>query len=241
MGLLKMTKIPNRQYNVAEPGTLPVRIASRQRRRMFYEFFQKCLVSDTDTVLDVGVTSDQTYESSNYIEAWLPKKSRLTAAGIDDAVFLEALYPGLKFVRANGLALPFEQESFDIVHSSAVLEHVGSFENQVRFIQECARVTRRCCFLTTPNRFYPIEFHTVLPLVHWLPKSWFRGILRMSGYAFFASEENLNLMSISDVRKAASLALPSDEFNFKVTTVNLLGWASNILLHVERLNNKELA
>lgn len=237
-GSFQMKKIPNSQYNVAEPGSLPVRIASKQRRRMFVKFVEECNVSDADTVLDVGVTSDQTYESSNYVESWLPNKSRITAAGVDDAEFLEKLHPGLKFVKANGLALPFEQKSFDVVHSSAVLEHVGSFENQVKFIQECARVTRRSFFLTTPNRFYPIEFHTVLPLVHWLPKPLFRNILRISKYAFFASEENLNLMSISDVHKAASLALPSTDFKFKISTVNLLGLASNILLYGKRINNK---
>jgi ubiquinone/menaquinone biosynthesis C-methylase UbiE len=231
-----MTKNPNSQYNVAEPGSLSVRIASRQRRRMFSGFVEKCHVRDTDTVLDVGVTSDQTYESSNYIESWLPNKSRITAAGVDHAEFLETLYPGLKYVRANGLALPFEQESFDVVHSSAVLEHVGSFENQVKFVQECARVTRRTFFLTTPNRFYPVEFHTVLPLVHWLPKPLFRYVLRESDYQFFASEENLNLMSISDVHKAASLALPPTDFNFKVVTVKLLGLASNILLYGQRVD-----
>jgi ubiquinone/menaquinone biosynthesis C-methylase UbiE len=233
-----MTKKPNGQYNVAEPGSLSVRIASRQRRRMFSGFVEKCHVRDTDTVLDVGVTSDQTYESSNYVESWLPNKSRLTAVGVDDAEFLETLYPGLKFARANGLALPFEQKSFDVVHSSAVLEHVGSFGNQVKLIQECARVTRRSFFLTTPNRFYPVEFHTVLPFVHWLPKPWFRHILRMSGYSFFALEENLNLMSISEVHKAASLALPPTDFNFKVVTVKLLGLASNILLYGERVDDK---
>ena len=25
-------------------------------------------------------------------------------------------------------------------------------------------------FITTPNRFYPIEFHTKLPLIHWIQK-----------------------------------------------------------------------
>ena len=27
--------------------------------------------------------------------------------------------------------------------------------------------------ISTPNRFYPIEFHTKLPLLHWLPKTFF--------------------------------------------------------------------
>jgi len=235
MGILKMTRVPNSQYNVAAPNSLPVRIATTQRRRIFSIFLKECEISDNTSVLDVGVTCDQSYESSNYVEAWLNNKSRITATGIDDADFLEKLYPGLKFLKANGLDLPFDDKSFDVVHSSAVLEHVGSFENQVKFIAECARVARYSFFLTTPNRFFPIEFHTVLPLIHWLPKPWFRQIMKNTGREFFASEANLNLMSISEVRKAASLALELLNFEFKVTTVKLLGCGSNFLLHGKRI------
>lgn len=230
-----MRKVPNGQYNISEPGSLPQRIAYRQRERMFAEFIKACELKDDDTVLDVGATSDQTYESSNYVEAWLTNKSRITAVGIDDAKFLENIYPGLTYIRADGLELPFEKGSFDVVHASAVIEHVGCFENQAKFIKECGRVARRGFFLTTPNRFYPIEFHTVLPLLHWLPKPLFRKVMQTAGHEFFASEKNLNLMSISDVKKAASVALPRSEFNFNVSTVKLLGLSSNILLHGTRV------
>lgn len=190
-----------------------------------------CSVEENDLVLDVGVTSDQTYESSNYLEAWLENKSRITAAGIDDASFLEMLYPGVRYIQANGLDLPFTDRSFDVVHSSAVLEHVGSFENQVKFISECARVAKRSFCITTPNRYFPIEFHTVLPLVHWLPKTWFRRLMQAAGQEFFASEENLNLMSRGDITHAANLALQNTPFSFEVRTVKLMGWSSNLILY----------
>ena len=184
-------KIANKQYNVAEPDSLSVRVATFQRRRMYQRFLRDTAVTSGDTILDVGVTSDQSYSSSNYLEAWYPAKSQITAAGIDDASFLELLYPGLTFVQANGLDLPFSDGFYDVVHSSAVLEHVGSFENQIRFIAECARLARKALFLTTPNRWFPVEFHTVLPLVHWLPKPVFRGLMRRTGRGFFAEEANL--------------------------------------------------
>jgi hypothetical protein len=60
------------------------------------------------------------------------------------------------------------------VHSAAVIEHVGSFARQCDFLKECCRVARRAVFVTTPNRWFPVEFHTILPLVHWLPKPAFR-------------------------------------------------------------------
>ena len=38
-----------------------------------------------------------------------------------------------------------------------------------QLIAECSRVAKRMVFLTTPNRWFPIEVHTALPLIHWLP------------------------------------------------------------------------
>ena len=50
-----------------------------------------------------------------------------------------------------------------------MIEHVGDLERQRLFVSEALRVGRRI-FLTTPNRWFPLEVHTRLPLVHWLPK-----------------------------------------------------------------------
>jgi hypothetical protein len=220
--------IPNSQYNLARPDSLTVRIIHRQREIMFTRWLQRCSIGPEDEILDVGVTSDTTYSSSNYLEAWYPHKNKVVAAGIDDAGFLEDLYPGMKYVRADGLNLPFDNRSFDVVHSSAVLEHVGSYRNQVQFIRECARVARRAIFLTTPNRWFPIEVHTSLPLVHWLPKQVFRGILSRSRLSFFAKEANLNLMTAGELSGAGGKMMP--DWDVKVDRVRLAGFTSNLLL-----------
>jgi Methyltransferase domain len=226
--------VPNAQYNVAAPESLPVRIAGRQRRRMFDTFLEVSAPSREDTILDVGATSDQTYSHSNYLEAWYPHKDRITAVGIDDATFLEQLYPGLKYYCADGRDLPFPDASFDRVHSSAVLEHVGSRANQVKFLRELWRVSRRSLFVTTPNRMFPVEFHTVLPVVHWLPAPAFRAVLRNTGRGFFADEANLNLMTASDLQNAATAAGIAGA---EQRSVSLLGWPSNLLL----IANKSLS
>lgn len=223
---------PNAQYNVAKRDSLPVKIAAYQRRRMYERFLAATGIQPADTLLDVGATSDRTYEASNYVEAWYPHKAQITALGMDDASFLEHDYPGLRFVRGDGRSLSFPDAAFDVVHSSAVLEHVGSFEQQVAFISECARVARKAIFLTTPNRWFPVEFHTVLPLVHWLPKPWFRSLMSATGRQFFAEESNLNLMGSDELRRAAVRALGSRPCHIKVDAVSLGGWPSNLLLSV---------
>lgn len=228
-----MTRIrANAQYNVAAAGSLPVRIAAHQRRKMFNRFMLDTGVAAGETILDVGVTSDRSYQASNYLEAWYPYKNMVTAIGIDDASFLCGQYPGMRFVMASGLQLPFRDQAFDVVHSSAVVEHVGSPARQCAFVAECCRVARRAVFITTPNRWFPVEFHTVLPLVHWLPKELFRVLMRRTGRGFFAQESNLNLMTASELILAASA---NQGFKYEVSSVALGGWPSNLLLNMRRI------
>ena len=87
-----------------------------------------------------------------------PRRRPLPASGI----------PGSPTSQGDACALPFPDGAFDVVHSNAVIEHVGGRERQEAFVREALRVGRRV-FLTTPNRWFPIEVHTRLPLVHWLP------------------------------------------------------------------------
>jgi hypothetical protein len=221
----------NAQYNLAAPDSLPIRISAYQRRKMFEVYLSVSRIQKEDTLLDLGVTSDQSYSHSNYLEHWYPYKDRITASGVDDAAFLEKQYPGLKFVRADGRSLPFADRQFDYVHSSAVLEHVGSREKQRAFLREAWRVARKGIFITTPNRWFPVEFHTVMPFVHWLPPSVFRKFCNMRGLSFFASEDNLNLISARQLRR---LAAEAGLENFKVTSARLAGWPSNLLLSAHR-------
>jgi ubiquinone/menaquinone biosynthesis C-methylase UbiE len=204
-----------------------MKVAHRQRLAMYRLFVENSVASERDTILDVGATSDQTYSASNYIELWYPHKSNITAVGLDDASHLEAQFPGIKFVKGDGTDLPFEDKSFDVAHSSAVLEHVGSKESQARLILECTRVARKSVCLTTPNRWFPIEVHTSIPFLHWLPKPVFRRLLRNSKLDFFSHEENLNLLT---ERGLLSLANEISDWDWRVQKVRLAGVTSNLVL-----------
>jgi hypothetical protein len=222
---------PNAQYNVAAPQSLAMRTALHMRRRMYERFVREAAPRAEDTVLDVGVTSDRSYENSNYFEAWYPHKQRITAVGLDDASFLEAEHPGLTFQRADGRALPFTDASFDLVHSSAVIEHAGSREQQAQLVAELARVARRLVFITTPNRWFPVEVHTGVPLLHWLPPRHFRAWLEKTGRGFFADEANLNLLSAAEL---LALAREQGLRHSRVLRMRLSGLTSNLVLVIEK-------
>jgi SAM-dependent methyltransferase len=170
------------------------------RKKIFTAFMEDASPTADTTVLDVGVTSDRRRDS-NFFEKLYPHPEQITAVGAEDAYFLEKEYPGLRFIKveeSDDLRLPFPDKSFDLVVSFATIEHVGSQERQQRFIHELCRLGSAIC-ITTPNRWYPIEFHTVLPFVHWLPSPTFRAICKWLRKDFLAQEDNLNLLGEKDV------------------------------------------
>ncbi len=128
------------------------------------------------SVLDVGVDEISVGEAGgedgctthNIFEAEYPWPSRITALGLHDGARFQARYPEIPYVQGDACSLPFADNAFDIVFSNAVVEHVGDRARQEIFVREALRVGSRV-FLTTPNRWFPIEVHTKLPLVHWLP------------------------------------------------------------------------
>ena len=72
---------------------------------------------------------------------------------------------------ADGRQLPLKSASFDWVFSNAVIEHVGQFEDQLRFASEIRRVAAKGYFVTCLNKYFPVEPHTLLPFYQFLPKS----------------------------------------------------------------------
>lgn len=93
---------------------------------MYDKFVAAFAPGSNQTILDVGVTCNESYALDNHLEALHPWKERITAVGIEDGSHLERDYPGLRFMRIDPGPLPFPDNSFDIAHASAVIEHVGN-------------------------------------------------------------------------------------------------------------------
>ena len=63
----------------------------------------------------------------------------------------------------------YQDNSFDIVHSNSVIEHVGGWEKIKSFADEVKRVAPNM-FVQTPYFWFPIEPHFIKLGHHWLPK-----------------------------------------------------------------------
>jgi len=199
------------------------RASFRARKRMFDRLLTSCNPKPTDKVLDIGATPDESLPESNYFERLYPFPDRVVVTSVEDASNIEQNFPGVTFVRTEGVTLPFPDRSFDIVFCSAVLEHVGDRNAQREFLREILRVGRSF-FLTTPNRWFPIDFHTLLPFVHWLPEGARQSLLRRMGMDFWADTDNLNLVSRRDL-----YALVPTGATVNVDSLKLLGIPSNLI------------
>jgi len=207
------------------------KLSHKPRREMFEFFMSELRPTRDDKVLDLGATS-LLDPQENMFEVHYPHADSVTAAGIEDCSFLEKRYPGLKFVRVSaGKPLPFKDDQFDVGFSNAAIEHVGSREDQRFFLSELIRVSRRC-FVTTPNRWFPIELHTRLPLVHWLPRPLFSRIALLLGFEFYSKEENLNLLTY---RELMGLVPAARAKRARITKQFFLGFPSNLMLVIEKL------
>jgi SAM-dependent methyltransferase len=151
-------------------------VSLRSRRRKLALFTETMRPTADTTVVDVGVDDSGFGErcgpcgTLNFFEELYPWPERITAVGIHEGRRFAERYPAARYVQASALELPFEDGAFDVYFSNAVIEHVGPGDAQRRFVAEALRVAPRI-FITTPNRWFPVELHTRAPLVHWLPDS----------------------------------------------------------------------
>jgi SAM-dependent methyltransferase len=154
------------------------------RGAIFLDSF--CIDQDTK-LLDLGS------ENGRYIHSIL-EGSRAVPNNVYIAdISAEAVVDGSRHfgfqpvVIDESSALPFPDRFFDVVHCSSVIEHVTvpkdeawglrsgrefkrrSAERQKAFAAEIDRVGRQF-FVQTPNRWFPIESHTWLPILGWLPR-----------------------------------------------------------------------
>jgi hypothetical protein len=165
------------------------------RRKKVERFLRLARATGNQTLLDVGGSPGMSGEFLPIYSAF----RMVVMLNLRPSVQLPA---GLRvaLVAADGCELPFEDSSFDWVFSNAVIEHVGGLDRQIAFASEIRRVARKGYFVTTPNKFFPIEPHTLFPLFQFMPKTWKQQVLDFCPRRPI-DWDNIKLLSSYELRK----------------------------------------
>ena len=130
------------------------------RSRRLRRFAQSFKLDRQSTVLDLG--------GAEYYWPWLKVRPRVTVANFEQRDLKKA---DLDWVRADGRKLPFQDGAFDVVYCNSVLEHLPDEASRDAMAREVARVGRGYS-VQTPNRWFPVDAHTLTPAFHFLPMRW---------------------------------------------------------------------
>ncbi len=220
-------QIDQEYYEVVRKGGIAERLLVAARDRMFRDFMHMVKPTAGSTVLDVGV-SDVQVRGANWLESVYPYPSQITACGLGEGVDFREAFPSIAYSKiAPNEPLPFPDDAFEVSTANAVLEHVGSIDNQRRFVDEMVRVARKA-FITVPHRFFPVEHHTKTPLLHFTDTT-FRAACRVTGKTRWLEQKNLILMSKSHLQSLA----PTGSI-VRHTGIPLGPFSSNLLLFFEK-------
>lgn len=179
-------------YRDGVDKSFAMRVLKAARMSMLNLFMREMAPTASTRILDIGVSDDEN-EGANFLEKHYPWQESITCAGIGSGEAVVAAYPKVSFQHITpGEKLPFADGAFDIACSNAVIEHVGGSAQRTAFIAEHLRVAK-AVFITFPNRWFPVEHHTSLPLLHYNP-ALFRKLLKGTRYDYWIDPANMDFL-----------------------------------------------
>jgi ubiquinone/menaquinone biosynthesis C-methylase UbiE len=154
------------------------------------------------TLLEVGTGSGGI---ASYFANQTEKKINVKAV---DVVDNRLVSEGFEFQLVEDVTLPFHDESFDIVISNHVIEHVGLYDQQINHLKELSRVLKKNGkgYLAVPNRWMLFEPHYNLIFLSWFPKKYRSAYLKYKGKGFFYDCEPLEMHEIETMFSKVSLS-----------------------------------
>lgn len=177
------------------------RISARARARRAEFFRQRFVLDETTRILDLGAERGANIHVVLRGTGVRPANVYIADLEGRDVAEGSRLYGYVAVPLVEGQSLPFPDKFFDIVFCSSVIEHVTvpkcrmwrewsgrrfreeSLARQAEFAAEIRRVGRQY-FVQTPYRNFPIEPHSWLPFLAWLPRWAQVAVLRLTRFAW---------------------------------------------------------
>lgn len=122
-----------------------------------------------------------------------------------DVVDNRRVRDGYAYHQVQGVELPFDDTSFDVVITNHVIEHVGDAKAQHRHLTEIRRVMKPdgIGYLAVPNRWMLVEPHFKLAFLSWWPHAWRTPYLRLMRKGTFYDCEPLQMRQLEHMLAAA--------------------------------------
>jgi len=214
-------------YEVIGDRSWAEKLLLRARKRMHQDFLRVVDLDKDTTILDVGVSNVQV-QGANFLESVYPHPEKISACGLGDGAEFVTAFPDVSYTQiVPNNRLPYGDRSFEVATANAVLEHVGSIEKQKAFISELRRVARQV-FLTVPHRYFPVEHHTSIPVLHYTDPT-FRLACSVLGKERWLAPEHLILMTKRQLRHLSS---SGGEIGY--TGIALGPFSSNLFLYIDQ-------
>lgn len=163
---------------------LKQKISDKNRRKKFD--LAMSLIKENDTIIDIGV--DPTLDgNTNYFEKWFKLPNELTCLGVhSDFSNFKQEFSNFNIIEFDGVDFPTFEKRFDFAFCNAVIEHVGDYDKQVKWLSEISKICNTL-LITTPNRWLPFETHSMTFFIHWFPIDVRNYIYKKIGKPFFAN------------------------------------------------------
>ena len=206
------------------------KIIKKKRLEIVDIINSQIVLNNINDVLDIGTTSDTENKSSNFIIQNLKNIKNLYS--ISDQLITSPLFKKKlqKSIIENFSEFEIENFKSDLVVSNATIEHVGNYDNQKVMVSNMIKLSKKMVIISTPYRYHPLEFHTKIPFIHWLPKKIHRKILKKFNLDFYSKEENLNLLSKSDLSSFIKNEKIRSEFKY----IKFLFLRSNLIFILKK-------
>ena len=206
------------------------KIITKKRLEIVDIINSQIVLNNINNILDIGTTSDTENKSSNFIIKNLKNVKSFYSIS-DQLITLPFFKKKLqKSIIENFSEYEIENFKSDLVVSNATIEHVGNYNNQKTMVSNMIKLSKKMVIISTPYRYHPLEFHTKIPFIHWLPKKIHRMILKKLDLVFYSKEENLNLLSKSDLSSFIKNEKIKSEFKY----IKFLFLRSNLIFILKK-------
>lgn len=147
--------------NPRDPNSLSYKLRAKRD-----EFLREFLLRNGRRILDLGGTAHYWHRVGlPFLEE---KGFEITVVNLEKSDMGDGPF---KLLVGDATSLDLPDNSYDIVHSNSVIEHVGGDTKMADFARETRRLAP-AYYMQTPNYWFPVDPHFWrMPAFHWLPES----------------------------------------------------------------------